>query len=400
MITRQSALVFLFLPWLSACTTVQRVPLQSDATSSFQPGSRVIVTRYPIPSFYALTPSKAVFGLIGAGLSISEGNALIQQNKISDPAVVISEAMRSAMVDRYQMTAVPATTTILNDDSADAIAKTYAGSDFVVDVKTISWGYGYMPVNWDSYQVRYFARARLIHVKRGSVVAEDSCARSSKELSDAVSYQKLTENRSQFLRAKLAGYADSCAKELVKRMLKIDGTVVANSGPADTTAAASPEQKARPFAPAPQAATTLAAQSANSPSPRVQPEGEKSLPLVGSWTGKFVCGPFLGTGPANNPNGFQTDIKMDVARDGTVTATRGDKTFRDEVAGKLAGDMTLRLEGTGAYTDTARSGWISRYLGEFSLADAAYVFKGAGQIMNVARVASRDCTITAAKSGK
>ena len=371
-----------------------------DATRSFQPGSRVIVTSYPIPSFVALTPGTTVFGVIGAVIRINEGNALIKENNISDPAIVISDALRNAMVSRYQMTAVPATTTSLNDESVGAIARAYAGSDFVVDVKTVNWGFGYMPVNWDSYQVRYLARARLIDVKSGGIVAEDYCARSSKELSDAVSYQKLTENRSQFLRAKLAGYADSCAKELVKRMLKIDGTVVANSGPADTTAAASPEQKARPFTPAPPAATTLVAESANSPSLRVQPEGEKFLPLVGTWTGKFVCGPFLGTGPANNPNGFQTDIKMDVARDGTVTATRGDKTFSDQVAGQLAGDMTLRLEGKGGYTDTARSGWISRYLGEFSLADAAYVFKGAGQIMNVARVASRDCTITAAKSGK
>ena len=400
MITRKSTLVFLFLPLLSACTTVQRVPMAADATKSFQSGSRVIVTRYPIPNFYALTPSKAVLGVIGAGLSISEGNALIKENNISDPAIVISDAVRNAMVSRYQMTTVPATTTSLNDDSADVIAKTYTGSDFVVDVKTINWGFGYMPVNWDSYQVRYLARARLIGVKSGRIVAEDFCARSSRELRDAVSYQQLTENRSQFLRAKLAGYADSCANELVKRMLKIDGTVVASSGSADTTAAASPEQKARPFAPAPQGVTTPATVSANLQSPRVQPEGQESLPLVGAWTGKFVCGPFLGTGPANNPNGFQTDIKMEVASDGTVTATRGDKTFSDEVAGKLAGDMTLRLEGKGVYTDTARSGWISRYLGEFSLADAAYVFKGAGQIMNVARVVSRDCTITASKSGK
>jgi hypothetical protein len=121
--------------------------------------------------------------------------------------------------------------------------------------------------------------------------------------------------------------------------------------------------------------------------------------LVGVWAGKFMCGPFLGVGSANNPNGFQTDIKMDVASNGIVTLTRGDKSFSEQVAGNLGSDLTLRLEGNGTYTDTARPGWISRYAGEFTPVDAGYVFRGIGQIMSGARVASRDCTISALKTG-
>lgn len=277
MINRKSAHVLLFLPLLSACTTLHRTPIAPEVTKSFQPGARVIVTRYPIPSFSALTPGKAVFGLIGAALVISEGNAIVKENQIPDPAIVISEAVRKGMVDKYQMKAIPALTTILSDDNIDAIIKIHSGSDFVVDVKTINWGYGYMPVNWDSYQVRYVARARLIDVKNSRVVAEDFCARSSKELSEAVSYQKLTENRSQFLRAKLSGYADSCANELAKRMLKVDGSVITDNGTADSTTAASSEQKVQAITPAPQASTASAAESANSPVPHLKPRGQENF---------------------------------------------------------------------------------------------------------------------------
>lgn len=169
--------------------------------------------------------------MLGAAASISEGNSFIRDNGIADPAIDISAGLRKGLIDKYQLVEVTTTDVPLTDGSIESIVKNYHGSDFVVDVKTIGWSYRYMPLNWDSYHVSYGARARLIDVKNSRIIAEDSCARTSKELSEAVSHEKLTENRGQYLRTKLSVYAADCANELAKRMLKIEGAVASAVDP-------------------------------------------------------------------------------------------------------------------------------------------------------------------------
>jgi len=182
--------------------------------------------------------------MLGALAMISEGNAFIKDNGIPDPAIGISESLRKGLAEKYQLVESAATEASLNDDSLDTIVKSYSGNDFVVDVKTINWSYGYMPVNWNSYQVRYVARARLIDVKGSRIIAEDFCARNPKELSEAVSHEKLTENHGQFLRAKLSTYSAECANELAKRMLKIDRPVAAGAIAMDPTSSVQAGQPA------------------------------------------------------------------------------------------------------------------------------------------------------------
>jgi hypothetical protein len=99
-----------------------------------------------------------------------------------------------------------------------------------------------MPVNWDSYHVHYVARARLIDVKNNRIVAEDFCSRIPKELGDAVSQQKLTENHGQVLKSKLSSYAAGCANELAKRMLKVDVPIVAEAAVESPTTSPQPGQ--------------------------------------------------------------------------------------------------------------------------------------------------------------
>lgn len=237
MMIRQTFRTLAPLLLLAGCaTTLNRAPVAADTLTSFEPGARVAVSRYPITDFAALTPGKATFAMLGAMAMISEGNSFIKDNGIADPAHDISAGLRKGLVDKYRMTEFATTELPLSDDSLDTIVKSYPGSDFVVDVKTTEWSYGYMPVNWDSYHVRYTARARLIDVKHNRVVAEDYCTRSPKELKDAVSRERLVENRGQVLRSKLAGYAADCANELANRMLKLDGAV-ASADALDTPAA-------------------------------------------------------------------------------------------------------------------------------------------------------------------
>lgn len=265
MMTRYPRGVLALLPLLAACTTLHRAPIASETVKSFQPGARVAVSRYPISDFAAMTPGKAVFGVIGAAAMISEGNTFIKNNQVPDPAIAISEGLRNALIEKYQMIAASTSDAPLRDDNIDTIIKNYAVSDFIVDVKTINWLYVYMPVNWDSYHVHYVARARLIDVKNNRIVAEDFCSRIPKELGDAVSQQKLTENHGHVLKSKLSSYAAGCANELAKRMLKVDVPVVADAAVESSTTSPQPGQSAN----------APAVTDVNAPVPYLKPRGQQ-----------------------------------------------------------------------------------------------------------------------------
>lgn len=265
MIIRHTFRVLVPLLLLAACTTtLHRAPVAPDTEMSFQPGARIAVSRYPIADFAAMTPGKATFAMLGALAMISEGNSFIKDNGIADPAIDIGAGVRKGLVDKYHLVEFATTELPLHDDSLETIIKSYSASDFVVDVKTINWSYGYMPVNWDSYHVRYVARARLIDVKNSRIVAEDYCARNPKELSDAVSHEKLIENHGQFLRAKLSTYSADCANELAKRMLKIDGPV-ASAVAIGSALSSQPGQPTK----------ISAATDVNAPLPYLKPRGQE-----------------------------------------------------------------------------------------------------------------------------
>ena len=211
---------------LTACAPpLHRVPVAASSEQSFQSGMRVAVSRYPVPDFVAMTPGKATLGMLGALVAVSRGNSFIQDNGIADPAIQIGDRIRADLARKYNLTESGPAENLLPDDSLATIVKSYSTSDFVVAVKTIGWSYRYMPVNWDSYHVAYAARARIIDVKNSRIIAEDFCGGTTKELSDAVSYEKMTRNHGEFLRAKFSTYAAECAAGMAKHMLKIDSPI-------------------------------------------------------------------------------------------------------------------------------------------------------------------------------
>lgn len=204
---------------LAGCTTVSHVPLSKDASQSLQ-GKTVARTEYPAPDFTAMTPGKAAFALLGAAAMVSEGNAIVKNNEIADPALAISMALASRLEAARASKTIERPISAAIDEPA-ALAAGAAAADFVLDVKTLNWMFGYYPTNWSGYRVMYAARLRLIDAKSRAVVAETACQTIQGDDAAPPSMEQLLDGKAALLKDYLGKAAVQCADVLARDVLQL-----------------------------------------------------------------------------------------------------------------------------------------------------------------------------------
>ena len=160
---------------LQGCSTIKTNELTIDESSVLQDKS-VTITRYSEkPSFMAQTPVNVQFGMLGIATAISNGNAMIEDNEIADPAVDIAEKLAQGLQDNYSMKFSHNDSVYTDTNEIPALLEKHSEYDFILDVRTVNWNSIYFPSDWDSYRVFYTAHARLIDTQSGAVVAEELC---------------------------------------------------------------------------------------------------------------------------------------------------------------------------------------------------------------------------------
>ncbi len=204
---------------LSACTTVQHSPLSSDASAALS-GKRVVLTQYKAPDFTAMTPTKAAFGLLGAAAMISEGNQLVKDNGIVDPALAIADGLGQRLVQARSVNLQPAASTAASDELSALLGQA-KGADYLLDVKTLNWMFSYYPSAWGSYRVTYQGRLRLIDVASGKVAAESMCATVQGDDAKPPSQDQLLADKAALLKSYLAKASVACVDVLAKDVIRL-----------------------------------------------------------------------------------------------------------------------------------------------------------------------------------
>ena len=197
---------------LAGCVSTATIPV-SQKTATDMRGQPVAPVARKTPDFAAMTPGKAMFGLIGAGLMISEGNKIVADNKVADPAANIATELSSMLAQKHGASSSAASVTVDSDDVAK-IAQSAPGARFIVDVQTVNWSLLYFPTNWARYRVLYTAKARIVDTQAKSVVAESFCKHIPEDASQAPSYDDLLANEGALLKTHLAQGAKSCLDQL------------------------------------------------------------------------------------------------------------------------------------------------------------------------------------------
>lgn len=225
---------------LSGCVSTATKTIDAQAMSAVR-NQTIVRTARDMPDFGEMTPAKAPFGLLGAAAAISEGNKAVANNRIADPAVAIADALLGAMQSSHGTQVVASPVRIDSEDPARIAGLAKGKARYVLDVRTLMWQMIYFPTDWTHYQVLYTAKARLIDVDAGTVVAEAFCkqAPESNANANAPSFDEMLALNAARLKATNAAHAQACASSFGRDMLALQGPV---SMPSAAVATAVPVQ--------------------------------------------------------------------------------------------------------------------------------------------------------------
>lgn len=204
---------------IAGCVSVEQIPMSAQSAEVLK-DKELALTEREKPDFSAMTPARGAFGMIGAAVTISEGNKLVKEHGVEDPAPYIARTLASGLQGRYNTRVSPKGAPVASDEVTDLV-KNAPGSDLVLDVRTINWSFVYFPTSWGRYRVIYSARLRLVDAKGGRVLAEGGCHRAPEQTPDAPSYDELVANSAERLKRELKAAADFCIGEFKSKTLAL-----------------------------------------------------------------------------------------------------------------------------------------------------------------------------------
>ena len=234
-------------------------PLAPDVASALTGKTLGVTRRAEKPSFIAMTAGKATFAVLGVAAMAADGNKLVKDNQIADPADIIESALVTALVKQYGLVPNPAgASTITPGNDIKQLVAAQPGADLILDIRTLGWQYAYGSTHWSSYWVSYAVETKLIEASTGKQLTHQSCGSSTQKHAIQPSKEQLVENQAQLLKDVLGHLSWNCAQQLAVEEFKL----------APEHLAARPEQFVDPLAvfasqhPAPSDPASAASQTA------------------------------------------------------------------------------------------------------------------------------------------
>lgn len=230
-------LMSLFAAWLLAgcASSLPAMAQDDDSTSGREVATRLgavesdllrnrslAVRTGSTPSFYADTPGRRTFGILGVIAMMQEGNRLVEDYGLEDPAAQLSEDLLTALASRNDM----------RTSSRDA-------ADVLLDIKTINWDFRPYRNDPNNLFVVYSARISLIDRRAGTVLAAGKCRSRRDRVGDSATLEQLLADGAKLLQTELREAAFECAQRMKDDTLSAflqNVAPVAQQGPRATTA--------------------------------------------------------------------------------------------------------------------------------------------------------------------
>ncbi|MES2407740.1 MAG: hypothetical protein V4528_10525 [Pseudomonadota bacterium] len=216
---RNIMLVALIPAALSGCGTIpmQRIDTQSTAALKNQ---TVVYTTREKPNFLAVTVVKSMLGLLGVAAMISDGNSIVANNHIADPADAIANGLAKALHEDYGTQLVSPPIAVNTDDPTEIIADSNDKARFIIDVETLDWGFRFYRHDKLHYAFSYVATARLIDRQTKAVIAAGLCGAGSGN-TNPPTYDEMLANHAQFIKKELSTDVTTCVQKFQVQMLPI-----------------------------------------------------------------------------------------------------------------------------------------------------------------------------------
>ncbi len=205
---------------LTACVSSRTAQIENEKSAAMR-GKVVATTDRPRAGLVAMTPGKAMFGMIGAAAMIEAGNMILDENNIRDPAPLVNRALLTAAQKQFGV--VPATTAPVHIDTTDVnkLAAAAGSADILFDVQNVGRGFRYMGFKFGSYAVESSYKFRIIDVRAKKMIAEGFCFQSTKDDPNPPSHDELLADKATRLKAILDAQQDVCTNQFATQVLNL-----------------------------------------------------------------------------------------------------------------------------------------------------------------------------------
>ena len=214
------SLCFAALAALGACAGTEKIAL-TKADAQWLGGKTATNSLHEKPDFVAMTAGRGMIGVFGVGVMIDEGNRIVEENGVADPARSIATALGRMLAKKLRVDFKPDRRPEYGSAEVSDAGRPAGGSDILLDVETLGWGFRYFPTDWDNYRVDYNARLQVIETATGRVLAQDQCifTKDYDSSDSAPSHDDLTLNKASGLKRELGEAAAFCARQFSNLIL-------------------------------------------------------------------------------------------------------------------------------------------------------------------------------------
>jgi len=195
---------------LTACTGTYSTKIDTNLAQTLR-GKSLIVTSSKIPMLHV------VKSFIFNGDPIDNGNQLIKKYNLMNPATMITNKVSNKLSNTFSMR-VQHPVKFEDYDSIEFLANKYKKNDYVLDIRTSSWGVGFDLQKKGNHRVVYSSTLFLIDTKTEEVVAESLCTINTPQ-SKTHPYNQYIANNALLLKQEINSITQHCISEFEKQFL-------------------------------------------------------------------------------------------------------------------------------------------------------------------------------------
>ena len=188
----------------------------SPADAATLQGKTLALTIHERPTFMAMTAGKVTFGLFGVAAMAGAGNKLIDDNHVVDPAELVRTNLANLLRDVDGMHPMATDTAPTKAEKPAQVAAIHPEADYVLDVRSGSWGYVYFPAQWGHYWVSYSVQVQLVDTKSGRQLSNAACNSNTHANAKPPTREELDGNGAKLLKDVTTALGWTCVQLLAK----------------------------------------------------------------------------------------------------------------------------------------------------------------------------------------
>jgi hypothetical protein len=210
---------------ITACAYVPGVQLDAAQHNSLNNKTFSVVTHREINARVQTMGKTMMFGELAGPYYASQGQKLIRENNLPDPAVATATQIAASLTQRFGMQQVGTPGKLYNGDEpmggveadpADLLAD-YPEGDYLLDTDSLQWWMVYNII--DGYNVIYQSYTRLIDRKTGAVIAARPCVFSANaDEDDHPSYDELLADKAARMKQYFTRASAKCSTEFILQL--------------------------------------------------------------------------------------------------------------------------------------------------------------------------------------